>query len=484
MKKFLPFIILSINLVSLPYINSAQAPALGTAANFGLFTITGALQNTGPSYVTGNVGTNAGAYTGFATATVTGQVHLVDPETAQAAADVEAMYNYMSGLPCGASLGPTLGNNQVLTPNTYCIGAASTIEGDLILDAQGDGNAIFIFLINGAFDPGALTNVILINKASMCNVYWRVNGAFSIGANSVFRGNVVVNGAIALYDGAYLAGRAFSRVGAISLFSNNVVSLVTQPIVSIVAGNFTVSDEVLTATVSNAAGPFSYLWSPGGETTSAITVLSNVPEIYTVTVTAMNGCSDAVDNYAISGLLPVKLISFKANCSHQNIDLNWSTAIESNNDYYSIERSANGIAWQTIGIVNGKTHSSGLSNYLFTDSVAYTKILYYRLKQTDLDGRSKYFQTISVNNCSQDLSAFDIYPNPTKGKFKLSYKGDIDQVLSISVYNVLGERVYSSEKYQSLIDLSEKPDGIYILQMNSSSKIMNTRLLIKKSDMH
>jgi len=273
MKTLLPIIITFISLLFFPNVNFGQAPNLRTAANFGLFSTTGALQNTGPSYVTGNVGTNAGAFTGFAPATVTGQIELGNATTIQAATDVETLYNYMVGMSCGAVLGVTLGNNQVLTPNTYCIGAASTIEGDLYLDAQGDRNALFIFQINGAFDPGALTNVILINQASMCNVYWQVNGAFSIGAHSVFRGNVVVNGAIALYDGSYLAGRAFSRVGAISLFDSDVVSLVTAPETTITSGSSTGTEETLTANVTNAAGPFSYLWSPGGETTSSILYL-------------------------------------------------------------------------------------------------------------------------------------------------------------------------------------------------------------------
>jgi hypothetical protein len=243
--------------------NFGQVPDLGTAANFGLFTKVGALENTGPSYITGNVGTDVGAFNGFAPATVTGEVQLENDTTAQAALDVEALYTYMVGMSCGAVLGATLGNNQVLTPNTYCIGAAATIEGDLFLDAQGDRNAVFIFQINGAFAPGPLSNVILVNKASMCNVYWQVNGAFATGDNSVFRGNIVVNGAVALYDGSYLAGRAFSRVGAVSLFNSHVVALITQPLITVIAGDSIGSEVTLTAVVTNSPGPFSYLWSPG-----------------------------------------------------------------------------------------------------------------------------------------------------------------------------------------------------------------------------
>jgi hypothetical protein len=59
------------------------------------------------------------------------------------------------------------------------------INGTLTLDGQGNPNALFIFKINGAFSTGTFSNVVLINSASLCNVYWQVGGQFDLGNNSV-----------------------------------------------------------------------------------------------------------------------------------------------------------------------------------------------------------------------------------------------------------------------------------------------------------
>jgi len=84
-----------------------------------------------------------------------------------------------------AVLGVALGNNQTLTPNIYCTGAASTLTGNLTLDGQGNPNAVFIFKIDGAFAATTNTNILLINSANLRNVYWQINGAFTLGDGSV-----------------------------------------------------------------------------------------------------------------------------------------------------------------------------------------------------------------------------------------------------------------------------------------------------------
>lgn len=197
----------------------------GTLTDFALFTAAGAFNNLGPTIVTGDIGTHVGTITGFPPGVVIGEMHEANGETAQAATDVAVAYGQLSAITCGVVLGPTLGNGQVLTPDTYCVGAASTVNLNLILDAQGDPNAVFIFKINGALSTSSFSNVILINGASSCNVYWQINGAFAAGDNSIFRGNLFVAGAISLNFGAELEGRALSTAGAISTNSNTVNSI-------------------------------------------------------------------------------------------------------------------------------------------------------------------------------------------------------------------------------------------------------------------
>ncbi len=281
-----------------------SAPTLGTATSFALFTAGGAFDNIGAAtYVTGDVGTNVGAFTAFPPGTVVGQKHVADPASVTAATDVDVAYSYLSGLTCGVVISTTLGNNQVLGPNVYCLDAASTLNGSLILDGQGHSNALFIFKINGALSTSTFSNVILINSASLCNVYWQINGKFILGDSSVFRGTIVANGAINLLEGSTLLGRGLSRAGAISLH-NNKVAIGMQPTATITAGSNTTfcsgNSVTLTATVTNGVGPFSYLWSPGGQTNSSITVSPMVSTSYIVAVMAMNGCSEGMDTLVVT----------------------------------------------------------------------------------------------------------------------------------------------------------------------------------------
>jgi len=281
---------LSIGLMMLmPTIIFGQsAPTLGVASTFAVFTAVGQFDNIGAAtYVVGDVGTDVGAFNAFPPGTVVGQIHVADPTSAQAATDVDVAYSYLSGVTCGTVIGTTLGSGQILTPDVYCLGAASTLNGNLILDGQGNPNALFIFKINGALTTGTFANVTLINSASLCNVYWQINGAFSLGDNSVFRGTIVANGAISLLEASSLFGRGLSRGGAIDMH-NNIVTIGTQPTASTISASgattFCQGGSVTLTASSNS----SYLWSTG-ETTQSITV--NTSGNYSVTIT--NSCGSA-----------------------------------------------------------------------------------------------------------------------------------------------------------------------------------------------
>lgn len=200
-----------------------QAPNLASARDFAVFTSAGAFNNSGNTVINGDIGTKAGAFS-FSPGVVVGETHVADEVSILAASDLAGAYGELSALTCGLPLDVTLGNNQVLEPNVYCTGAASTLNGTLFLDAKGDPNAVFIFKIDGAFATGTGSNVVLLNSASFNNVYWQVTGRFDLGDNSLFRGNVLGGGAIELLEGSAIVGRALTTAGAISLHNNKVVS--------------------------------------------------------------------------------------------------------------------------------------------------------------------------------------------------------------------------------------------------------------------
>jgi hypothetical protein len=204
-------------------VNFGQAPNLGTASSFALFTAAGAFNEAGSaSTVTGDVGTAVGAFNAFPPGILIGAKHVADPVATQAGVDVLAAYGYLAGLTCGVGHGVLLGGGEILGPNVYCMTAASTLNGTLTLNAGGDPNAIFIFKIDGALATTALSNITLTNSASSCNVYWQINGQVDLGPGSVFMGTIVANGAINLLAGANLHGRGLSREGAITMYDNTV----------------------------------------------------------------------------------------------------------------------------------------------------------------------------------------------------------------------------------------------------------------------
>jgi len=203
-------------LLLLPALNFAQAPPLGTAAGFVLFATTGAVTNTGISQITGNVGTNSGSSTGFGN--VNGVMHDNDGASAQCAADLLIAYNQLNSTVPNYFPAPSLGNGQLLTSGVYAISSPATLNLDLTLDGQGNGNAVFIFQIQGAFSTGPASKINLINGAMACNVFWKVEGLVSMASGTTMRGTIVANNAaINMNAGDTLEGRALSTTGAVTL---------------------------------------------------------------------------------------------------------------------------------------------------------------------------------------------------------------------------------------------------------------------------
>ena len=263
MKSNLHLLITVTILLCFPKASFGQAPDLGRASGFTIFTDAGAITNIGASVVTGDVGNVTGAYD-FTGGTING-THFVtgSAETVAAKTDLDLAYADISARP-GTVLGVTI-VDATLTPGIYDTGAKSTLDGTLTLDGQGDPNALFIIKIGGAFSTGTGAIVKLINGASMSNVFWQVQGAFKLGDNSKFIGNVLAGGAIELLEGSSLEGRALSTEGAISLHSNNVsnaepcvpVTIGTQPSdLALCAGTGTPSFTLVAA----GSGPYTYQW--------------------------------------------------------------------------------------------------------------------------------------------------------------------------------------------------------------------------------
>ncbi|MFZ4520928.1 MAG: ice-binding family protein [Bacteroidales bacterium] len=216
MKTQLLKVITVVILLLTPAIMIAQAPPLGSAAGFVLFSGIGAVGNTGISQVTGNVGTNNGAITGFGN--VNGVMNTGNSATAECTADLIIAYNLLNSAVPAFFPSPLLGNGQTLNAGVYSISGAATLNLDIVLDGQGNPNAVFIFKIQGPFSTNASSKVKLINGALACNVFWKVEGLVSMAAGTTMRGTVIANNAaISMSTGDTLEGRALSTTGAVNI---------------------------------------------------------------------------------------------------------------------------------------------------------------------------------------------------------------------------------------------------------------------------
>lgn len=203
-----------------PVLTGPAAPNLGSTICYAIFSGSGAVTNTGTSYVTGDIGTNVGLTTGYQAINVTGNIHPIpDVSTGQCAADLGTVYTYLNTLPHDIELlyPAQFGGNLVLTPHTYLMNAACVFTDTLYLDAGGVANAVFVIKINGALSTSTYARVIMLNGGSAKNVYWKVDGAVSINDYSVFRGTIVANnGAVDLTTGVVLNGRVFTTTGTLT----------------------------------------------------------------------------------------------------------------------------------------------------------------------------------------------------------------------------------------------------------------------------
>jgi hypothetical protein len=205
-----------ITLIGTPFLTIAQAPNLGTASSFVLFTSNGAVLNTGTTHLTGNVGTQVGLNTGFGN--VNGVMHATDGATLLAMSDLQQAYSDIYNTTSTGTLGLLMGNNTTVNDGVYDIPGNASLDQTLTLDAQGDSNAVFIFKVAGAFASTPASQVVLANGAMACNVFWIAEGVISLGTNSVMKGTMIAhNTAFNMATGARLDGRALSTGGAITV---------------------------------------------------------------------------------------------------------------------------------------------------------------------------------------------------------------------------------------------------------------------------
>lgn len=167
-----------------------------------------------------------------------------------------------------------------------------------------------------------------------------------------------------------------------------------------------------------------------------------------INVTDADGCANAGTLQTLSiisadcNTLPVTMINFSASPKDQSVQLKWSTAYESNNKGFDVERSTNGSNWTTIGFVNGVGNSTSTSHYNYLDAHLASGRYFYRLKQIDLDGRTEYSTVVSaVIGGSSRYVLEQNYPNPFRSETTIRFSLPQQSRVNLSVFDVNGRLV-------------------------------------------
>lgn len=201
---------------------------LGTATSFAVLAGAG-ITNTGPTTITGDVGTHATTTeTGFNTVTLLGVDHAGDAITQQAKTHLTTAYNQAAGSGPPVNVADELGGTT-LTPGVYS-GATLEITGTLTLDTQGDPNAVFIFQSGSTLITASSSSVVVLGGATACNVYWEVPSSATLGTGSTMVGTVMASTSITANTGATIVGRLLASTGAVTLDSNTITRPVCAPL--------------------------------------------------------------------------------------------------------------------------------------------------------------------------------------------------------------------------------------------------------------
>ncbi len=192
------------------------------------------------------------------------------------------------------------------------------------------------------------------------------------------------------------------------------------------------------------------------------------------------GRIDAYQAYLLAAsMIPVELQSFTASASENSVTLNWSTATETNNSGFSVERKTLlDETWTVAGFVPGHGTTTERKNYSFTDEIMQMGSYTYRLKQIDFDGSTEYSNEIIVEVAAPEkFVLLQNYPNPFNPSTTIGFSIPQTSNISIDIFNVVGERVATvinqtleAGYHQIDFKASNLPSGTYIYQLKASGQ--------------
>lgn len=328
--------------------------------------------------------------------------------------------------------------------------------------------------------------ICIISCTKLLQAQGIANGDFSSGtaswgcspetnAESVYGGSSGTNAVAEVDNGAGLCQTISGfTIGSVYRFSISYCRRTGGgcPAPNPAGANITIGS-VLTASVSSNLTTFSFQTSSFNFTANQTSLTLNVVPNFTGST-----CGLIVDNLSIvlySGL-PIELLYFKATLNKKEVLLDWKTATQTDNDFFTVERSADGLTWQTIQQIKGAGTLLEPKNYATTDYHPLKGESYYRLKQTDYDKKFSYSPIVSV---SQADGTFVVYPNPVNDKLYIITEEDVSPLVSfITIDGKEIDVMITKEDSKLWIDVSSLDNGIYTLRLETLKQVFYKKIMI------
>jgi hypothetical protein len=185
---------------------------------------------------------------------------------------------------------------------------------------------------------------------------------------------------------------------------------------------------------------------------------------------------------AINITLPIDLMYLRATTVENNVQLDWATAQEINNDYFTIEKSADGKNFTEVATVNGKGNSKEVNKYSAVDYAPYSGVTYYRLKQTDFDGKFTYSKTVAVqmNSIANSLQAYSLGSKA----LQLNYKIGGEENAALTIHDSRGVQVWSklvsgtAAEIKEEVNMQSAANGMYIISLQTASGTITKKVIM------
>lgn len=189
-----------------------------------------------------------------------------------------------------------------------------------------------------------------------------------------------------------------------------------------------------------------------------------------------------VDN---SDPLPIELVRFAGECADGKIEVRWSTFTETNNDFFTVERSNNGTDFEIVDVIEGAGNSNQPLSYSVADGLPYGGTSYYRLKNTDFDGKYEYSEVIAVT-CGTDgndfnfVNAYDV----DQSEIVVEFTGTENEDFTIMLYDASGRRALdfqgaAAEGMNKVrLPSGDLARGIYIINLSNDIKNFSKRVML------